>query len=135
MHVPARETDLGRSWDILERWSKFSEVCQGDLGESYPRGFFGALSRMRIFSVTRHRLTRWVVPPVIHDLTMPVMGGTECFRELLMFEPHAKVLVADDHWKDGSVKETIPIHRRGLVTKPFRVKELLLAVSKAVDEN
>ena len=130
-----RETDLGRSWDILERWSKFSEVCQGDLGASHLRCLVGALSRMWIFSVTLLRLTRWAVSLVIHDLTMPVMGGTECFKELLMFEPHAKVLVADDHWKDGSVKETIPLHRRGFVTKPFRVKELLPVVSKAVDEN
>ena len=71
---------------------------------------------------------------VILDLIMPEMGGTECLKELLEIDPNVKVLIASGFSVDASVKETIQMSAKGFVTKPFRVKELLRAVRRILDE-
>jgi CheY-like chemotaxis protein len=71
---------------------------------------------------------------VILDLIMPEMGGTECLKELLKIDPQVNVLVASGYSADTSVKETIQTGAKGFVTKPFRVKELLRAVKRILDE-
>lgn len=71
---------------------------------------------------------------VILDLIMPEMGGRECFRELLKIDPNVKVLVASGYSADASVREMIQMGAKGFVSKPFRMKEILRTVRRALDE-
>ncbi len=72
---------------------------------------------------------------VILDLIMPEMGGTECLKELLKIDPQVKVLIASGFSADASIRDTIQMGARGFVSKPFRVKELLRHIRKALDED
>ena len=71
---------------------------------------------------------------VILDLIMPEMGGIECLRGLLKIDPKVKILVASGYAADTSVKETIQQGAKGFITKPFRIKVLLLEVRRIIDE-
>ena len=67
---------------------------------------------------------------VILDVTMPRMSGRDAFRQMIEFDPAARILFstgysADDLAEvDGSV---------GLLSKPYRPHELLAAVRDALD--
>jgi two-component system, cell cycle sensor histidine kinase and response regulator CckA len=71
---------------------------------------------------------------VILDLIMPTMGGKDCLHELLKIDPAAKVLIASGYSADASTKECVGLGAKGFVAKPFRFKELLRQVRKALDE-
>jgi two-component system, cell cycle sensor histidine kinase and response regulator CckA len=70
---------------------------------------------------------------VILDLIMPEMGGQECLRELLKIDPQVKILIASGYSAGTSAGETIESGAKGFVDKPFRMKELLRQVRKALD--
>ncbi|HMK34750.1 MAG TPA: PAS domain S-box protein [Desulfomonilaceae bacterium] len=72
---------------------------------------------------------------IILDLIMPAMGGKDCLKELLKIDPHVKVIVASGFAADTSAGECIDDGAKGFVAKPFRFKELLNQVRKALDES
>jgi two-component system, cell cycle sensor histidine kinase and response regulator CckA len=72
---------------------------------------------------------------VILDLIMPEMGGKECLKELREIDPELKVLIASGLSADPSTKESVEMGARGFVSKPFRFKELLQQLRKALDES
>ena len=72
---------------------------------------------------------------VILDLIMPEIGGAECLKELRTIDPHLKVIIASGLSTDLSKKESIEMGARGYVSKPFRMKELLRQVRKALDSD
>lgn len=72
---------------------------------------------------------------VILDLIMPEMGGKECLKELRKINPQLKILIASGLSADPSTKESFEMETRGLVSKPFRMKELLRQVRKVLDES
>ena len=72
---------------------------------------------------------------VILDLIMPEMGGKECLEELRSVDPRLKVLIASGYSAGPTEKDTIKMGARGFVSKPFRMKELLGQVRKALDSD
>jgi two-component system, cell cycle sensor histidine kinase and response regulator CckA len=70
---------------------------------------------------------------VILDLIMPEMGGKECLKGLRKIDPQQKVLIASGLSADPSTKEFVEMGARGFVSKPFKFKELLQQVRKALD--
>lgn len=70
---------------------------------------------------------------VILDLIMPTLGGKDCLKKILQIDPHAKVLIASGYSGDASAKECVELGAKGFVAKPFRFKELLQQVHKALD--
>ena len=72
---------------------------------------------------------------VILDLIMPEMGGEECLKKLMNVDPHLKVLIASGLYADLSTKEPVDMGARGFVTKPFRMKDLLVQVREVLDES
>jgi PAS domain S-box-containing protein len=71
---------------------------------------------------------------VILDLIMPKMGGKDCLKELLRIYPNVKVLISSGFSSAASTRECIELGAKGFVAKPFRFKELLREVRKALDE-
>jgi DNA-binding NtrC family response regulator len=70
---------------------------------------------------------------VILDLVMPEMGGRQCLEELLVHDPHVKVLIASGYTARQEVRETIQMGARDVVSKPFTTRQLLKAVRQALD--
>jgi len=71
---------------------------------------------------------------VILDLIMPHVGGKDCLMKIIEIDPAARVLVASGDSSDRAVRECTELGVRGFVAKPFRFKDLLTAVRKALDE-
>ena len=70
---------------------------------------------------------------VILDLIMPEMGGGKCVLELQKLNPNVKIIIASGHAIDTKTRDFLQEKVRGIVPKPFRVKELLGAVRRALD--
>jgi two-component system, cell cycle sensor histidine kinase and response regulator CckA len=71
---------------------------------------------------------------VILDLVMPDMSGGECLEELLKLDPKVKVIIASGYAAEGSLEE-LKRAAKGLIAKPYDVKQLLQAVRSALDED
>lgn len=71
---------------------------------------------------------------VILDLVMPKMGGKQCLEELLEVDPNLKILIASGFLVDEPTRRVLTAKARGIVKKPFKVKELLRYVRNALDE-
>jgi len=72
---------------------------------------------------------------VILDLIMPEMGGEACLKEILKIDSGAKILVASGYSADASKRGPLELGAKGLVSKPFRLKDLLGQVRKVLDES
>lgn len=66
---------------------------------------------------------------VIMDLTIPgKMGGKECIRKLLEYDPRAKVLVSSGYSSDPIMANYREYGFAGVLAKPFKVTELYQAL-------
>jgi PAS domain S-box-containing protein len=70
---------------------------------------------------------------VILDLVMPGMGGRKCLEAILKINPEARVLVASGYSANGPGKDALESGATGFISKPFDLKEILLAVRKSLD--
>ncbi len=70
---------------------------------------------------------------VILDLIMPEMGGKQCLEELLRIDPQVKALVASGFAVNGKTKMFLDARAKGMVSKPFKIGELLGSVRSAID--
>ncbi len=72
---------------------------------------------------------------VILDLTMPVMGGQQCFRELKRLDTDVKVVVATGHALNDVAQTLLDEGALGCVQKPFVKAELSQAIAAALSGN
>ena len=72
---------------------------------------------------------------VILDLMMPIMGGTQCLRDLLRINPNVKVLIASGYSAVDPAKGDEMTRAKGFVHKPFDTEQLLKAVRNALDSD
>ena len=72
---------------------------------------------------------------VILDLIMPVMDGKQCLDEILKVNPQAKVLIASGYSPDGATKEILEGRAKGLVNKPYNIKQMIQSVREALDSH
>ncbi len=70
---------------------------------------------------------------VILDIVMPKMSGTECLDNLLLIDPHVRVLISSGMSVTGRQREVLGRHSKGFVSKPVDDKRLLKAVRKALE--
>ena len=64
---------------------------------------------------------------------MPEMGGKQCLEELLKMNPYTKVLIASGYAANGPAKEARENGAVGFVSKPFDLKQILLAIRTSLD--
>jgi signal transduction histidine kinase len=69
---------------------------------------------------------------VILDVTMPNMGGRECFRALRKIRPDLKALLTTGHAREDGPDELIGEGLKGIVQKPYNYAQLSAAVQKAL---
>jgi len=70
---------------------------------------------------------------VLLDIEMPGMGGKQAFLTMRGLRPGLPVLVATGHGIEGAASEILQMGGSGFLGKPFRGKELLLAVRRTLD--
>jgi two-component system chemotaxis response regulator CheY len=66
------------------------------------------------------------------DITMPEKDGLTALREILSFDPSAKIVMCSALGQESKVLEAIRAGAKDFVVKPFQPERVLDAVSKAV---
>jgi two-component system, cell cycle sensor histidine kinase and response regulator CckA len=70
---------------------------------------------------------------VIMDLTVPAgMGGKETVRRLLAIDPQARVIVSSGYGNDPIMSDYAEYGFKGVIPKPYRMKELGRALQKVI---
>jgi two-component system, cell cycle sensor histidine kinase and response regulator CckA len=77
-------------------------------------------------AIERFRANNDVV--VVLDMSMPGMGGAECFRELRAIDPGARVLLVSGYAIQDDIRQCLQDGACGFVAKPFASAVLLDAV-------
>jgi CheY-like chemotaxis protein len=70
----------------------------------------------------------------ILDLGMPGIGGNRCLKELLVFNPFAKILIASGYCGDDIVNKALESGAAGFIGKPYQLTELLSRVRSILGE-
>jgi PAS domain S-box-containing protein len=71
---------------------------------------------------------------VLLDLTMPVMGGRECFRRMKEIDPRVRVLVSSGFSAEGTAAELLGEGALAYVQKPYDVDGLARVVRQAIEQ-
>jgi two-component system, chemotaxis family, chemotaxis protein CheY len=66
------------------------------------------------------------------DITMPEKDGLTALREILSFDPSARVVMCSALGQESKVLEAIRAGAKDFVVKPFQPERVLDAISKAV---
>jgi two-component system chemotaxis response regulator CheY len=66
------------------------------------------------------------------DITMPEKDGLSALKEILAFDPTAKVVMCSALGQEAKVLEAIKAGAKDFVVKPFQADRVLDAVSKAL---
>lgn len=70
---------------------------------------------------------------VLLDLGMPGMGGHECLKKLIEFDPDVKVIISSGYSKRGLVKDTLKDGAKGYLIKPYLKNILASAIRNTLD--
>ncbi len=70
---------------------------------------------------------------VLLDLIMPEMGGKRCLEELLKINQRVKVVIASGQSVGPVTQELVASGARGLISKPYDVRQLLAMVRSVLD--
>jgi PAS domain S-box-containing protein len=71
---------------------------------------------------------------VLLDLTMPVMGGLDCLREILKLDPRARVIVSSGFSAESTVDEVLDEGALDYVQKPYDIDALARIIRRAFDK-
>jgi len=66
------------------------------------------------------------------DITMPEKDGLAALKEILAFDPSAKVVMCSALGQESKVLESIKSGAKDFVVKPFQPERVLDAISKAL---
>ena len=72
---------------------------------------------------------------VLLDLTMPIMGGRDCFKQLKEIDPRVRVLVSSGYSVDGTASELLREGAVAYVQKPYDVDALARVVRQAIEQD
>jgi two-component system chemotaxis response regulator CheY len=66
------------------------------------------------------------------DIVMPRMNGIDAVREIMGFDPNAKIIMVTALGQEAFVLDAIKAGAREFIIKPFRNEEIVKAVMKTV---
>ena len=69
---------------------------------------------------------------VTMDIVMPDMGGIDAVREIMKFDPNARVLMCSAMGQQSLVVEAIQAGAKDFVVKPFQPSRVLEAVQRVL---
>jgi PAS domain S-box-containing protein len=80
-----------------------------------------------------YRDRRGEIDLVLLDLTMPVMGGRECFRHMRGIDPGVRVLISSGFSVESTAGEILREGALGYVQKPYDIDALARMVGQALE--
>jgi len=99
-------------------------------------GYEAEVARDGAEAVELYRRAKEVGEPfdaVILDLTVPVgLGGKETIRRLLEVDPEVVAIVSSGYSTDPILSDFRTYGFRGVVTKPYRIEDLIEAITRAM---
>jgi len=69
---------------------------------------------------------------VTMDITMPEMDGIQAVKEIMKFDPKAKIIMCSAMGQQAMVMEAIKSGARDFIVKPFQPERVLDALKKVV---
>jgi len=69
---------------------------------------------------------------VLLDLTMPVMGGVECFRRLKQLDPAVRVVISSGFTSEGATVDMLRDGALDCLQKPYEIQALARIVAAAL---
>ena len=67
---------------------------------------------------------------VTMDITMPDMTGIEALKEIIKFDPNAKIIMLSAMGQESMVKEAIMSGAISFIVKPFKEEQLISTLNK-----
>lgn len=67
---------------------------------------------------------------VLMDVTMPEMDGLAALKEIISFDPHAKVVMLTALGQESVVLEAVKSGARDFIVKPFEHDRVMKAIGK-----
>lgn len=71
---------------------------------------------------------------VTMDICMPNKSGIEAIKEIIEFDPEAKILVCSSLGQELLVMEAIQLGAKDFIVKPFKKEKLVETVRKILEE-
>lgn len=91
--------------------------------------YSGCIAENGLAGVALYREKRDEIDLIILDLTMPIMGGEEAFRELRAINPEVKIVLSSGYTKMDVISRFSGKRISGCLRKPFTMGELLIVLS------
>jgi len=70
---------------------------------------------------------------VLLDLTMPVMGGVECFRQMRAIDPGVRVIISSGFSSESSAAEVMREGALDFLAKPYDIQALARVVAAGIE--
>ncbi|MCX5758935.1 MAG: response regulator [Candidatus Hydrogenedentes bacterium] len=70
---------------------------------------------------------------VLLDLSMPHMGGSDCFDHLIRIDSHARVIFASGHDMQAGSREFLARGAKDVIQKPYQVSDLATRLRTVID--
>jgi DNA-binding NarL/FixJ family response regulator len=65
---------------------------------------------------------------------MPLMGGRECLKRILVIDPQARVVISSGYSEDGTVKDLLADGAVAYIQKPYDIEVLARVVRESIAE-
>ncbi|MCX5873923.1 MAG: response regulator [Deltaproteobacteria bacterium] len=72
---------------------------------------------------------------ILLDLIMPVIDGRQCLGEILRIDPNGKVVITSGYSECGLADEVMAGGAKGLVEKPYNMRQLLTTIREILDKD
>lgn len=69
---------------------------------------------------------------VTMDIIMPIDSGIKAVKEIIQFDPEAKIIMVSAMGQDEVIKEALDLGAKAFVVKPVKPQELKKAIEAAV---
>jgi two-component system chemotaxis response regulator CheY len=69
---------------------------------------------------------------VTMDLAMPVLNGVEATREIMKFDPEARVIVLSAMMQENLVADAVIAGARDYILKPFQTDEVMKVIHQVI---
>ena len=70
---------------------------------------------------------------VLMDITMPKMDGLAALKQILKFDPEAKVIMCSALGQQTLIVQALQLGAKDFIVKPFREERVVAAIKKILD--
>jgi CheY-like chemotaxis protein len=95
-------------------------------------GYRVLVARNGVEALAVYRDSRGGIDLVLLDLTMPVMGGVECFRRLKQLDPAVRVVISSGFTSEGASVDMLRDGALDCLQKPYEIQALARIVAAAL---